>query len=450
MQIRLTNIQRYATEARVSFLLAYPVMISMLGQVMTGVADSVMIGWTGATPLAASSLANSFFSVLLFFGIGITYAITPLVAEAGGASEPKKIVDCLRHGLIINIVTGMLLTLLVVFGQNILYHIHQPNDVVALAIPYLLIVTYSIVPTMIFQTFRQFAEGLQHTHMAMVIMIACNLMNVILNYVLIYGIWIFPEMGMNGAGWATFISRVAMAIWMALYVYHSKHFSHYRAGFDFGNYSKALLKKMLHIGLPSGTQFIFEAAAFGFSAIMMGWIGTVPLAAHQIAINLATISYMTTSGLGAAATIRVGLFFGKHNKQAIRTAGFTLMGLGLIIMFLWAIAFIIGKTFLPSLYTNDTLVLQAAAPLMIIAGFFQLSDGIQVVCAGALRGLQDVKLPSVLIFVAYWIIALPIGYTLAFHFGLGAQGIWYGLLIGLTLTASAMVTRFHILSKNLK
>jgi MATE family multidrug resistance protein len=143
------------------------------------------------------------------------------------------------------------------------------------------------------------------------------------------------------------------------------------------------------------------------------------------------------------------LFFGKRDQAAIRTAGFTLMGLGLVIMFLWGIAFIVGKSFLPSVYINDALVLQAAAPLMIIAGFFQLSDGTQVVCAGALRGLQDVKVPSLLIFVAYWIIALPIGYALAFHFGLGAQGIWYGLLIGLTLTASAMVTRFHLLSKKL-
>ncbi len=441
------TLNSYKTEARTSFLLAYPVMISMLGQVMTGVADSVMIGWTGATPLAAASLANSFFGVLLFFGIGVSYAITPLVAEADGANEPQKIIDTLRHGLIINLAIGVLLTLLVVFGQNILHHIGQPNDVVELAIPYLLIVTYSIVPTMVFQTFRQFAEGMQRTRMAMVIMITCNFLNIGLNYVLIYGIWIFPELGMIGAGWATFISRVAMAIWMALYVFQAKRFANYRAGFNFGNYSKAMLNKMLHIGLPAGAQFIFEAAAFGFSAIMMGWIGTAPLAAHQIALNLATISYMTTSGLGAAATIRVGIFYGKRDVLGIRRAGFTLIGLGLFIMLLWGILFVVGKQFLPSLYINDDLVLKKVAPLMIIAGFFQLSDGTQVVCAGALRGLQDVKIPSLLIFVAYWIIALPIGYALAFKFNYGAEGIWYGLLIGLTLTASAMVWRFHWLSK---
>ena len=443
------TLSHYRAEARTSFLLAYPVMISMLGQVMTGVADSVMIGWTGATPLAAASLANSFFGVLLFFGIGVSYAITPLVAEADGANEPQKIIDTIRHGLIINLSVGLVLTLLVVFGQRTLYHIGQPVDVVELAIPYLLIVTYSIIPTMVFQTFRQFAEGMQRTRVAMVIMIGCNFLNIFLNYVLIYGIWIFPELGMNGAGWATFISRVAMAVWMGMYVYHAKRFANYRAGFAFGNYSKALLNKMLHIGLPAGAQFIFEAAAFGFSAIMMGWIGTAPLAAHQIAINLATISYMTTSGLGAAATIRVGMFFGQRERNAIRTAGFTLIGLGLFIMLLWGVLFIVGKHFLPSLYIDDDLVLQTVAPLMIIAGFFQLSDGTQVVCAGALRGLQDVKIPSLLIFIAYWIIALPIGYTLAFKFNYGAEGIWYGLLIGLTLTASAMVWRFNWLSNKM-
>lgn len=425
-------------------------MISMLGQVMTGVADSVMIGWTGAIPLAASALANSFFSVLLFFGIGVSYAMTPLVAEADGAGNENKIVDTLRHGLIINLVTGAILVLIVWAGQNALRHIRQPEDVVALAIPYLLIITYSFIPTMIFQTFRQFAEGLQRTRMAMVIMIVSNLINIVLNYVLIYGIWIFPEMGLNGAGWATFIARMVMAIWMAAYVFYGKRFAHYRTGFQAGNYSSALFNKMLHIGIPAGAQFIFEAAAFGLSAIMMGWLGAIPLAAHQIAINLATVSYMTTSGLGAAATIRVGIFFGMRDRTALRRAGFTLIGLALFVMMLWGILFLAGRHYLPSLYIDDVGVLTVAAPLMVIAGFFQLSDGMQVVCAGALRGLQDVKVPSLLIFVAYWIIALPLGYWLAFPIGLGAEGIWFGLLVGLTLTATAMFARFNYLSKKMR
>lgn len=443
----MTSLSSYRAEARASFLLAYPVMISMLGQVMTGVADSVMIGWTGAVPLAASSLANSFFGVLLFFGIGVSYAITPLVAEAAGSGDDRTIIDTLRHGLIINLVTGFILVSIVVAGQSVLGHIGQPSDVVELAIPYLLIVTYSFIPTMIFQTFRQFAEGLHRTRMAMVIMIVANLVNVVLNYVLIYGIWIFPEMGLNGAGWATFIARVVMALWMVGYVFYGRKFRAYRAGFRLGSYSGALFNRMLHIGLPAGAQFIFEAAAFGLSAIMMGWLGATTLAAHQIAINLATVSYMTTSGLGAAATIRVGTFLGQGDRPALRRSGFTLIGLGIGLMTLWGIAFITGKHFLPGLYIDDPAVLAMAAPLMVIAGFFQLSDGMQVVCAGALRGLQDVKVPSLLIFIAYWVVALPVGYLLAFPLGFGAIGIWTGLLIGLTVTATAMVWRFVHLSR---
>lgn len=445
----MSTLSPIRTEARTSFLLAYPVMVSMLGQVMTGVADSVMIGWTGAIPLAASSLANSFFTVLLFFGIGVSYAMTPLVAEASGAGDDRKIMDTLRHGMVINVVTSLLLVALVLVGQNILRHMDQPDDVVELAIPYLLIITYSIIPTMIFQTFRQFAEGLQRTRMAMVIMIVSNLINILLNYALIYGVWIFPEMGLAGAGWATFIARVVMAVWMGAYVFYGKRFTAFRAGFHLGKYSGALFNRMLHIGLPTGAQFIFEAAAFGFSAIMMGWLGATTLAAHQIALNLATVSYMTTSGLGAAATIRVGIFLGQRDAVGLRRAGFTLIGLAILIMLMWAIAFITGKHFLPGLYIDDPAVLAVAAPLMIIAGFFQLSDGMQVVCAGALRGLQDVKLPSLLIFVAYWVIALPVGYVFAFPLGFGALGIWSGLLLGLTLTATAMVWRFHYLSRKM-
>lgn len=206
---------------------------------------------------------------------------------------------------------------------------------------------------------------------------------------------------------------------------------------------------MLHIGLPAGLQFIFEVAAFDFSLVMMGWLGTSALAAHQIAINLATISYMTTSGLAAAATIRVSNFLGKKDYVNLRQAAYALLGLAMVIMGVWAILFIVGRDLLPHFYVTDENVIAIAGPLLIIAGLFQLSDGAQVVCIGALRGLQDVKVPSLLIFVSYWIIGLPLGYCFTFVFGWGAIGIWIGLLIGLTLTASAMFTRFYRLSNKL-
>lgn len=441
----MTIRQHYKT----NFLLAYPVMISMLGQVMTGVADSIMIGRTGATPLAASSLANVVFMLLLTFGIGVSYCITPFVAEADGRKDKSMIVDLLRHGFIINMVAGVLLVAIILLTQPLLYFAGQPEEVVDLAIPYLQIISFSILPFMVFQTHRQFGEGLHSTRMAMIIVIVCNLINILLNYLLIYGKYGFPELGLNGAGWATLIARVLMGLCMAAYIYYGKKFTNYRAGFSLGNYSRQLIVKMLHIGIPAGIQFIFEVSAFGFSAIMMGWLGTNTLAAHQIAINLATISYMTTSGLGAAATIRVGNYLGKRDVPMLRTAAFTLIGMGLMLMTVWGIAFIVWRYQLPALYIDDQVVIATAAPLLIIAGLFQLSDGLQVVCAGALRGLQDVKIPSLMIFVAYWVISLPLGYWLGFTLNYGANGIWFGLLIGLTLTASAMLIRFNILSKKL-
>jgi MATE family multidrug resistance protein len=445
----MSALTRYTGHIRPNFLLAYPVMLSMLGQVMTGVADSVMVGWTGATPLAASSFANIFFTIPLFFGIGVSYAITPLVAEGAGAKDTPKIIEVLRHGALINLLVGLVLVGLIFLAEPFMFSMGQPEDVVKLGIPYLSIVGVSIIPTMIFQTYRQFAEGLERTRMAMVIVIGSNLLNIALNYVLIFGKLGFPALGLNGAGWATLISRIVMAICMMLYVYYGKKFIAYRKGFSIGNYSKPIISKMLHIGLPAGSQFIFEAGAFGFSALMMGWLGTTALAAHQIAINLATISYMSTSGLAAAATIRVGNFLGKRDKENLQRSAFTMIWMAVALMTAWALLFIFGRYFLPAFYIDDGAVIELTAGLLIIAAFFQLSDGTQVVCAGALRGLQDVKVPSILIFVAYWVIALPLGYLLAFPLALGANGIWIGLSIGLTLTASAMVLRFWSLSQKI-
>jgi MATE family multidrug resistance protein len=432
---------------KTNWLLAYPVMLSMLGQVMTGVADSIMVGWTGATPLAASSFANVFFSIPLFFGVGVSYAITPLVAEAFGAGDHQKISDVLRNGSLINVLIGFLLVALIFSVEPFMHSMNQPTEVVELALPYLSIVAVSIIPTMIFQTYRQFGEGLHSTRMAMIIVVGSNLLNIFLNYILIFGKFGFPELGLIGAGWATLISRIVMGLGMMLYIYYGTKFRIYRTGFSIGKYSRSLINRMLHIGIPSGTQFILEAGAFGFSAIMMGWIGTTALAAHQIAINLATISYMTTSGLAAAATIRVGYFLGLKDFNSMRRAAFTLIAMAMVVMLAWAMLFIFGRHILPDLYIDDVDVISLTSTLLIVAAFFQLSDGMQVVCAGALRGLQDVKVPTVYIFVAYWIIGLPLGYYAGFHLNLGPNGIWIGLLIGLTLTASAMLYRFVRLSK---
>jgi multidrug resistance protein, MATE family len=429
--------------------LAFPVMLSQLGQVLVGVADSMMVGRLGAEPLAAASLANSIFFVVLMFGIGVSMAITPLVAMADGKNNPRRISRLFNHGFIINMASGTMLFLLIVLSSPLLHHLNQPEEVVVLSIPYLAIITFSLLPFMLFQTFKQFAEGLSQTKQAMYITLVCNAVNVFLNWVMIYGNLGFPALGLNGAGWATLISRVLMGVFMLYYIIKSKRYLPYTLSFRVKKLSFPMISKMLKIGVPTGFQFIFEVGAFSTAAIMMGWIGVTALAAHQIAINLASISYMMASGLSTAAMIRVGNQLGRNDIRTLREAGFTTFIMVAIFMSVTALIFILFREFLPSLYIDDLDVIKMSATLLVIAGLFQLSDGIQVVGLGALRGMADVRVPTIVTLVAYWVIGLPLGYVFGFVFGMNEVGIWYGLLIGLTVTGVLLLYRFHSLSAKL-
>jgi multidrug resistance protein, MATE family len=433
----------YRSHIRENLKLAVPVMLSNLGHVLMGLTDNIIVGHVSSVALAAAGLALVAFNVLLLFGIGVSYAITPLVAEAHGQKNDPEIISVVRHGFVINLANSFFLVLIVFFGKNLLYEIDQPPEVVALAIPFLSIITYSLIPVLIYQTFKQFAEGLSLTHVALVVMIGANLVNILLNYILVFGHFGFEAMGLNGSAWATFYSRIFMALAIAGYVFYYRTFKPYRAIFKLKNFSKRIFSKMLGLGIPSGVQFIFEVAAFDFSLVMMGWLGAQTIAAHQIAISLATISYMTTAGLAAAATVRVGFYLGSKDFANMRVAAWSLLMMALVVMSGWAALFILGKDFLPWLYVTDPEVVSIAATLLVIAGLFQLADGTQVVCAAALRGLQDVKVPSIFILVAYWVIGLPVGYLFAFTLNLRGAGIWWGLLIGLVITAIAMLLRLR-------
>lgn len=432
-----------------TFSLAYPVMLSQLGNVMVGVADSMMVGRLGAETLAAASLANSIFFVVMMFGIGISMAITPLVAAADGEGKTKRIGRVFNHGFVINTFSGFVLLLIILLAIPGLYHMNQPKGVVDLAIPYLGIITASLIPFMFFQTFKQFTEGLSQTKQAMFITIFCNIINVFLNWVMIYGNLGFPVLGLNGAGWATLASRILMGAMIFYYLWNSKRYKSYQLGLNLKKLSFPLTLKILQIGVPTGFQFIFEVGAFSAAAIMMGWIGVNALAAHQIAINLASISYMMASGLSAAAMVRVGNQFGRNDIKTLREIGFTSFAMVLIFMLFFAFILIGYRNFLPTLYIDELPVVEMTASLLIIAGLFQLSDGIQVVGLGALRGMADVKIPTIITLVAYWVVGLPLGYLLAFHGGFKEQGIWYGLLVGLTSTGILLVYRFNRLSRHL-
>jgi len=434
---------------KVTFNLALPVMLSQLGQVSVGVADSMMVGRMGAVPLAAASLGNSIFFVLLMFGMGISMGITPLISIAEGKGKSKRISNLFQHGLWINIATALALTVVLMGLSNGLYFLNQPEEVVRLTIPYLFIITASLLPFMIFQTFKQFAEGLSQTKQAMYVTIFCNLVNVFLNWVLIYGNLGAPEMGLNGAGLATLISRIMMPLAMGWYVFRSPRYKKFDLQIGIKKLRFFMLNRILKIGVPTGFQYIFEVSAFSTAAIMMGWIGVNALAAHQIAINLASISYMMVAGLSTAGMIRVSNQIGKGNLKGMREAGMVVFGMVFIFMLVTAVLFISFRMFLPTLYIDNQEVISLSAGLLVIAGMFQLSDGIQVAGLGVLRGLEDVKFPTLITLIAYWVIGLPLGYVLAFEFGLAEKGVWYGLFIGLSITAVVLFYRFHRLSNRI-
>ena len=427
--------------------LAYPVMLSQMGHVLVGIVDSIMVGQIGKAPLAASAFANNVLGIFLMFGIGLSYGITPLVAQADGQGEDKMIVRVLRHGILLCAIAGGTLFLLLLGLAQLMPYMGQPADVVLMGKPYFLIIAGSLVPLMLFQGFRQFAEGKSITKPTMFITIIANVINIIFNYLLIYGKLGFPEMGLNGAGWATFISRVVMAVGLGWFVWNYGKLKKYRAGFQLLKAKADLFKPMLKIGVPSGIQFVFEVGAFAMAAIMMGWLGTVPLAAHQIAISLVSLSYVMASGISAAATVRVGNQIGLKDAINLQRVGHTSFIIVLIFMACCSGLYIIFSNYLPSLYVKEEEVIGIASSLIIIAGCFQLSDGVQVVGLGSLRGMSDVKVPTYITLAAYWGLAIPVSYLLGFTFELGPNGIWYGLSIGLTVAAIALYLRFQKLSK---
>ena len=429
--------------------LAYPVMIGQLGIMMMGVVDSIMVGRLGPVPLAAASLGNSLIFVILIIGLGSSNVVSPLVAILVGGKRYSECGVYFRQSLIVNVALSVVMIGVMFFGMNYLHYLNQPPEVTELAITYMSIVALSAFPLMIFQTYKQFIEGLSVMKPAMIISLLANIINAFANWVLIFGKWGFPELGLAGAAWATFSSRVFMAVVIMIYVMRNKKYNAYDVSFHFRGVNIPVIKKIISLGLPSGFQNFFEVGAFSFAVIMIGWIGANELAAHQIAINLASISFMIVLGISQAASIRVGNAMGEQNIANVRKAGFTAIALGASVMSLSGLLFILFNNFLPTLYINDKEVISIASRLIIIAALFQLSDGTQAVGIGVLRGLTDIKGPTLITFVAYWVVSLPVGYLLGFTFNLGVDGIWIGLLIGLTVSAIFLTLRFNYKSRHL-
>lgn len=388
--------------------LAMPIVVSQLGHTLVHLADSVIVGhFAGTIQLAAVSLVNSLFMLILVLGMGIAYGLTPLIAQENGRKHYDECGKLLSNSLVINFFMSILLYAFVHLGTLLVIdHIGQSPEVVAYAKPYLGYLGISIIPLMIFQTFKQFAEGLGFTKQAMFVSIWGNLLNIILGIIFVKGMFGIAPMGVKGVGLSTLIDRTLMAIVMSYYVLKSKHFKLYIKSFRIGLIDKVRSLKIVKIGAPVALQYSFEISAFSGAAILIGTIGAVEQAAHQVAINLASITYMMASGIASAATIKTGNNFGKANFTDLRRSAIASYHVILLFMTVTAGLFIVANNFLPYIYTEDVAVINIAAQLLIIAGFFQLFDGTQVVGLGVLRGVGDVNIPTLITFIAYWIIGI--------------------------------------------
>ncbi len=424
-----------------------PIIIGQVGQLSMSVTDNLMVGSIGPRALAAAGIANSLFVLIMAAGIGLTMGITPLTAMAQGHKDSARCTKILRQAFFLNGLVGVLCSIFIYTFAHFISYMNQPREIVPSAIVYMQILGFSMLPLMLFQTFRQFAEGISFLMPAMVVTLVANLVNILVNWVCIYGHLGFPAMGVTGAGIATLFSRTFMACCLGGIIFTARSSRKFRFSFIPMGMDFHIIKQLLSIGIPNAFQYLFEVSAFAAAAVIVGWMGTRALAAHQIALNLASISFMMCMGISSAGTILVSQAMGKGQMHKVRKAGFAAIGLCSLLMGCAGVIFIAGRSFLPGLYVSDPTVRQMASSLLLIVAVFQISDGIQSVGTGILRGLPDMKIPTLISLVAYWMAGLPTGYLFAFHLGMGIYGIWWGLAISLSVSAICMMLRFHFKTK---
>ena len=448
----------YTKEFSYNWRLAAPVIMGMLGHTFVGLVDNLMVGQLGAAELAAVSLGNSFFFVAMSIGIGFSTAITPLVAEADSEHNFSRGKSAFKHGFVLCSLLAIVLFVLILLAKPLMYMMDQPQEVVVLALPYLDIIAISLVPLIIFQALKQFSDGMSLTKFPMYATIIANVINVFFNYVLIFGVWGFPKMGVVGAGIGTLIARFVMIILMWYFLNRLEKTKAYVKDLKLFVLEYSMLKKINSLGLPSALQMFFEVGLFTAAIWLSGTLGKNPQAANQIALNLSSMTFMIATGLSVTAMIRVGNQKGLKRPVELRRIATSIFIMGLALAILFALIFLIFNNVLPTFYLdlNDLThiadnqnVVEIASSLLIIAALFQISDSTQVVFLGALRGLQDVKIPTLITFFAYWIIGFPVSYFLGDASKYGSSGIWIGLLAGLTASSIFLYIRFNYLSKQL-
>lgn len=430
-------------EARRTLALAGPIIIGQVSQMLMGVTDSLMIGQVGKVPLAAAAFANSVFGFVYIVGIGLLIPVAVLVSRAHGGRRDDECAEWLRHGLALAIGYGAFATGVMLLLGTRLQHFGQPPEVVAEVHPYFEIIGWSLLPVLAFQALRQYAESLGRPLVPMVLMLAGVALNVVLNWILIYGRFGAPALGLAGAGWATLISRAAGVVAILWWLGRDPAVRPaWPRGTWLHRFAVHRWREMLQLGIPTAGSLMFESGAFAAAAIMMGWISATALAAHQIALSCASFTFMFPLGLSMAVSMRLARAVGEGRTDALRPIGFGAQLMSALIMSTFAVVFVVLGRALANGFVDEPEVIALAARLLVVAGLFQLFDGGQVVGAGLLRGLADVKVPTLITAVAYWGISLPMGYGLGVRGPLGAPGIWMALAAGLGFAAVCLLWRF--------
>lgn len=436
------------TETNKTLRLAYPVILGELAQISLALIDTVMVGAVSYKHLAAAALVMSVINIPLVLGIGITISVSQLVSTANGKREGGLVSHYLFNGFILSAATAIIIALGLEAGKDILFHLDQDNEVAKLAVPYMRIMGWSVIPMLLFMALKQFTDGLEFTKTAMLLSLIALPLNIFFNWLLIYGNMGFPRLELVGAGWGTFITRMLIFLALAFVVLRHPVFRKYRiVGKRQWHYSWKTIKDLLYIGVPSSLQLGMESGAFAVSGVLIGMIGARAQAAHQIALTLASVTFMVSMGLSQAGSIRTSNAFGRKEHRLVRLIGKTTIGSALCYGTFCAVCFILLRSYLPFLFTTDSEVIKMAATLLLFAALFQISDSTQAISAGLLRGIKDVHIPTTFIAIAYWVIGLPIGSLLTFYFHWGATGIWTGFIIGLTTSAVLLSLRFFKMTR---
>jgi MATE family multidrug resistance protein len=448
-QSAMPNSRSILQEARLTLALAIPLTAGQVGQMLLGFSDNLMVGRVGVVPLAASAFALGVLNALFVPGIGLVAGVSVLAAQAHGADRPRDAGEVLRAGLVIGLLAGLAMALLTTLGCGALRRLGEPPEVFAQGRAFFVIVGWSLLPAMGWQCLKSFCEALSYPALPMLTMFGGVVLNVSLSWVLIYGHLGVPALGLAGAGWATLITRVLL---FGILFGRMLRLPRFRAVLPerwLAPLDAARFRDQLTLGIPVALQLLLEVGTFSLAAVMMGWLGAASLAAHQIALSYAAMTFMFPLGIAIAVSVRVGQAVGAQDWTRVRPIGLGGVGMAMAVMGVFASGFLLLRGPLVGFFVRDAATAALAAQLLAVAAIFQVFDGMQVVSMGALRGLSDVRIPTVISFVSYWMVALPLCYLLGVARASSAVGIWWGLAFGLAFAAMMLVTRLHLKTSRL-